>query len=102
MIAGDEAGGAGAEPVALDRRDGGGFDLGSLCEIEIVVAREREQLLAVALDEDLAARGLGEHAPQPLAVERRELLGGEFVERGHSLILPLSPQGRGWRAQRAG
>ncbi len=60
VVAGDQAGGAGAKAVAHQRLVGGGKNRRVADEVEIVVARKREQPASVALDSDaLHAGGAG-------------------------------------------
>ena len=81
VIAGDQARGAGAGAVFFDRRDGGLLDGGMLGQVQIVVAGERQQPLAVALDPDaVLAHGLGQSPPQVAALQVVELALGELVE----------------------
>ena len=93
MIAGDEPRGAGADAVALDRRDGGGLQRRMLAQAEIIVAGERQQPPAVALDPEIAEpAGRHERAAQVRLLQRRKLLPCEFIERGHVCTI-LAPNG---------
>ena len=72
MIAGDEPRGAGADAVALDRGDGRGLQRRMMAQPEIVVAGERQQPPAVALDpEAVAAVGRHQRAAQVRPLQRR-------------------------------
>ena len=83
VIAGDEAGGAGPDAVALRRLDRRLDDRGMAAKIEIIVAREREQTAAAALGENAVACRHHRRAAQPRALQRRKLAAGEFIERAH-------------------
>src|SRR5207302_1749191 len=79
MVAGDEARGAGAGAMTLDRGDGGRLDQAMLAQIEIIVAREAEQPAPVLLEPDAVARELDQPAAQELRIEPGQLVGGEAV-----------------------
>src|SRR5215204_6128042 len=84
MIAGDQTRGAGADTVALNRGDSGGFQQGVLAQTKIIVAGERQEPPAVALDPEIAVTA-GRHKPaaQVRLVQRVELLPCEFIEGRH-------------------
>ncbi len=74
MVAGHQAGGAAADAVALRRFDGGGLERRVVGQRQVVVAAERQQAPAVAVDPDaVEPLGLGQHAMQAGAVEFAEL-----------------------------
>src|SRR5689334_22165170 len=84
MIAGDQPRGAGADTVALDRLDRRGFERRMMAQPEIIVAGERQQFPAAALDPEVVeAAGRNERAAQMRRFQGRELLPGEIVEGGH-------------------
>src|SRR5262249_27436902 len=84
MIAGDQAGGAGAHPVSADRRDGGLLDGLMLRQVEVVVAGERQQPAAAAHHPDaVGAPGRDQRAAQVRALQLGELLPRKSVERAH-------------------
>jgi hypothetical protein len=81
VIAGDQAGGATADTVALRRLDRGSLDRRMMGQPQIVVAAEREQPPAVAVDPDAVEPvGLGQHAMQARALEVAELACCEFFQ----------------------
>src|SRR5438105_3088205 len=76
--------GAGADAVALDRRDGCGFQRRMLAQAEIIVAGERQQATAVALHPEIAdPAGRHKRTAQVSLLQRRKLLPCEFIEGGH-------------------
>jgi len=83
MVAGDEPRSAGADAVVRHRIDRRCDHLGMLTEIEIIVAREREQTAAAALGENTVAGRHHRRAAEPRALQRRKLVVGEFIERAH-------------------
>ena len=83
MIAGNQARRAGADPIAFNGIDGRGDDLGVLTEVQIIVARERQQTAAVALGPNSRARRDHRHAAKLRAFERRKLVAGKSIERTH-------------------
>ncbi len=85
MVAGDEAGGAGADPIGLQRLDRRLLDRGVVAQVEIVIAAEREQPAAIAQGPDAGdPGGIDERPAQVDAGEIGELGGGEIIERTHS------------------
>ena len=63
MVAGDQAGGAGADAVGAQRLDRRRLDDGMVGQVEVVVAAERQQLAAVAQRPDPGhAGGIDERA----------------------------------------
>ena len=84
VVAGDQARGARAGAVCLDRRLRRLLDGRMLGEIEIVVAGKRQQALAVALDPDaVLAHGFGQRPAQMAALQIVEFGLRELIERGH-------------------
>src|SRR5580658_9815658 len=88
MIAGHEPRRAGADAVMRGGRDGGGDHLGMLTEIEIIVARERQQTAAIALSPDAGTRRDHRRAAELRPFQRSELLAGKLIERTHQLPFP--------------
>ncbi len=81
MVAGHQAGGAAAHAMALRRFDRGGLQGGVMGERQVVVAAERQQAPAVALDPDAVEPvGFGQHAMQARAIEVAELACREFLQ----------------------
>ena len=72
-----------AHAEAADRLDRRLFHLRMLAQIEIIVAGEGQEPLAVADDGNaVLARGLGQAAAQLPGFERCQFFGGETIERG--------------------
>ena len=83
VVAGDQARGAGAGAIGLDRGLRRLLDGRVLGQVEIVVAGKRQQAAAVALDPDaVLAHSLGQRAAQMAALQIVELGLRELVERG--------------------
>ncbi len=94
VVAGDEPRGAGAGAVFRQRRGRRGFDRRMLGEIEVVVAGERQQPPAVALDPDAVfAQGLGQRPAQVAPRRGRRALLAQR-RRASASGVPVRPSGR--------
>src|SRR5689334_5549889 len=92
MVAGHEPRRAGADAMALDRRDGGGFQRRMLAQAEVVIAGERQQAAAVTFHPEIAGpAGRYKRAAQVGLLQRRKLLPCEFIEGGHvcTIVAPM-------------
>src|SRR5262249_48470247 len=83
MITGNQARGAGADPMVLNGIDGGGDNPWMLAEVEIIVAGKGQQTPAVALGPNSRARRDRGRAAKLRAFECDELFVGKYVERVH-------------------
>jgi hypothetical protein len=97
VVAGHQPRGAGARAVRVDGGLGGGLDRRVVRQAQIVVAGERQQLAAVALDHG-AGGALGglEAAQQAGGLQALDLVGGVGVETvHHGSCLPPAAEGIG-------